>query len=137
MPCEDCGRRYGNEHGFPDLVISDEAWEAIMPDREGGGLLCPSCICARLSVAGLMNVPHAFRSGPLYGHEALLEDPPEEWIEAMALASEGEGYLSAKEMAQKKGIDAYDQRQLSQGYVDRVNDEMLEIYHALREKVME
>jgi hypothetical protein len=66
--CHDCDRPYGDEHGFPDLVIADDAWRTISPDGDGNGLLCPSCICKRLHEAGLSEVPHAFKSGPLYGH---------------------------------------------------------------------
>lgn len=62
--CFDCGRQYGDEHGFPDLVIPNDAWQKISPKGNEGGLLCPSCICKRLHDAGL-NVRGAFRSGPL------------------------------------------------------------------------
>lgn len=63
--CYDCGRQYGNEHGFPDLVIPDWAWRAISPTGNDGGLLCPSCICKRLHEAGIKNCPSQFNSGPL------------------------------------------------------------------------
>ena len=63
--CYDCGRQYGNEHGFPDLLIPDWAWEKISPTKNGGGLLCPSCICRRLHKAGIKDIPSAFTSGPL------------------------------------------------------------------------
>jgi hypothetical protein len=64
-PCFDCQRPYGDEHGFPDLVISNESWRRISPTGDEGGLLCPSCICKRLHDAGLENVEAAFRSGPI------------------------------------------------------------------------
>ena len=63
--CDDCSRQYGDEHGFPDLVIDDAAWNAIAPKPHGGGLLCPSCICARLHKAGLSGVYGSFMSGPV------------------------------------------------------------------------
>lgn len=63
--CFQCGRRYGDEYGFPDLMIGDKAWEQIMPERpEGGGLLCPSCICYRLHEAGIKTIGY-FASGPI------------------------------------------------------------------------
>lgn len=65
MSCYDCRRPYGDEHGFPDLIIPLEAWERISPTGDEGGLLCPSCICARLHRAGVRGVPAAFMSGPL------------------------------------------------------------------------
>lgn len=63
--CFDCGREYGDEYGFPDLVISNEAWNKISPTNDEGGLLCPSCICKRLAEKGLRNIPGAFMSGPI------------------------------------------------------------------------
>lgn len=64
--CADCGRRYGDEHGFPDLIIPVDAWRRISPSGEGqdGGALCPSCICARLHKAGIQ-CEGAFVSGPI------------------------------------------------------------------------
>lgn len=62
--CQSCGRPYGEEHGFPDLVIENEAWRAISPSGDGGGLLCPSCICQRLHAAGITTTG-AFMSGPV------------------------------------------------------------------------
>lgn len=63
--CDDCGRQYGDEHGFPDLIIPNDVWRRISPTGNDGGLLCPSCICARLSKAGIRNVYGAFMSGPI------------------------------------------------------------------------
>jgi DNA-directed RNA polymerase subunit RPC12/RpoP len=63
--CDDCGRPYGDQHGFPDLIITKEAWRRISPTSDDGGLLCPSCICKRLHVAGMSNVEGAFMSGPI------------------------------------------------------------------------
>lgn len=62
--CKDCNRLYGDEHGFPDMIIPNEAWEKINPNSCGGGLLCPSCICKRLYDCGLSNIPVWFASGP-------------------------------------------------------------------------
>jgi hypothetical protein len=63
--CADCGRAYGDEHGFPDLIISASVWRRISPSGDDGGLLCPSCICARLHKAGIQSVEGAFFSGPV------------------------------------------------------------------------
>lgn len=63
--CFDCGREYGNEHGFPDLIIPNEIWRRISPTGDNGGLLCPSCIVKRVAAIGCSNVPAAFMSGPL------------------------------------------------------------------------
>lgn len=63
--CEDCGRQYGHEHGFPDLIITKDAWQQISPSKDDGGLLCPSCICKRLHEAGMRDVEGAFMSGPI------------------------------------------------------------------------
>lgn len=61
--CLDCGRRYGDRYGFPDLIVPDDVWEAINPGSNGGGLLCPSCICARAYRAGV-SARAVFTSGP-------------------------------------------------------------------------
>lgn len=63
--CYDCGRPYGSA-GFPDFVIPDEAWRAISPTGDEGGLLCPSCICARLEISGI-KCAGSFTSGPITG----------------------------------------------------------------------
>ena len=63
--CYDCARPYGDEHGFPDLLIPHAAWAKISPTGDEGGLLCPSCIAKRCHAAGLENVPATFASGPL------------------------------------------------------------------------
>lgn len=60
--CDDCNRPYGAEHGFPDLIIPYEAWQKISPSGDDCGLLCPSCICARLYKAGIKCVG-AFAGG--------------------------------------------------------------------------
>lgn len=62
--CHDCSRPYGDEHGFPDLIIPYDAWRRISPTGDDGGLLCPSCICKRLHAAGI-TCEGAFVSGPI------------------------------------------------------------------------
>lgn len=62
--CHDCGRPYGDEHGFPDLIIPYWVWKQITPTRDDGGLLCPSCICKRLSERDI-RCEGAFMSGPI------------------------------------------------------------------------
>jgi hypothetical protein len=62
--CQDCDRPYGAEHGFPDLIIPFDVWKRISPSGDEGGLLCPSCICARLHKAGI-RCEGAFMSGPI------------------------------------------------------------------------
>ena len=64
VSCYDCGRPYGDEHGFPDLIIPFEDWKRISPTGDDGGLLCPSCICKRLHDVGIKTVG-AFASGPV------------------------------------------------------------------------
>lgn len=62
--CYDCSRPYGHYHGFPDLLIPDHIWERISPSKNGGGLLCPSCICKRLARRRI-RCEGAFVSGPI------------------------------------------------------------------------
>ena len=64
MGCQDCGRPYGDEHGFPDLIIPYWAWKEISPSGDEGGLLCPSCICKRVYDKGI-KCEGAFMSGPV------------------------------------------------------------------------
>jgi hypothetical protein len=64
MSCLDCNRPYGEEHGFPDLIIPYWAWKQISPTKDDGGLLCPSCICKRLHDAGI-RCEGAFMSGAI------------------------------------------------------------------------
>jgi hypothetical protein len=63
MSCEDCGREYGSG-GFPDLIISYDAWKQISTGGDDAGLLCPSCICQRLHDKGI-RCEGAFMSGPI------------------------------------------------------------------------
>jgi hypothetical protein len=62
--CLDCHRKYGDIHGFPDLIVPDWVWEKINPGSDGGGLLCPSCLCGRAARLGLQNIEAQFTSGP-------------------------------------------------------------------------
>ena len=75
--CHDCNLPYADE-GFQDLVIDDADWRAISPDGEGNGLLCPTCICRRLSKAGIESTGK-FHSGPLSfrNQPAAASEPPE------------------------------------------------------------
>lgn len=67
--CYDCHRPYGDEHGFPDLIVPDDVWLMISPTGDFGGVLCPSCICKRLYDAGFRHgVEGRFMSGPLCNH---------------------------------------------------------------------
>ena len=61
LRCHDCGRQYGDAHGFPDLCVSAATWNEIACD--GANLLCPSCICKRAHDAGV-DARAEFRSGP-------------------------------------------------------------------------
>ncbi len=63
--CYDCGRAYGNEHGFPDLLVQKDVWNKIGPTGHEGGLLCPSCMIHRIVNLGLTDVAACFVSGPL------------------------------------------------------------------------
>jgi hypothetical protein len=70
--CADCGRPYGDEYGFPDLVVSDDVWAKISGPT-GNGLLCPSCLCHRSHNAGVKNAVAVFRSGPFVGYDIVDE----------------------------------------------------------------
>lgn len=81
--CYDCRRDYGT---FPDLLISDDVWEQINPTHHRGcGLLCPTCIAARITAAGLSDVPAAFVSSPLVSGVVLSR--PGDPIEVVAAQS--------------------------------------------------
>lgn len=62
--CLDCRRAYGDEYGFPDLLVPDDVWAKISPTGNEGGLLCPSCMCRRAYEAGVKNIAACFVSGP-------------------------------------------------------------------------
>lgn len=86
--CDDCGRQYGNEYGFPDLIITKEAWHRISPSGDDGGLLCPSCICKRLAAAGLREVEGAFMSGPIKSVDPSLMSAIS-WVENLRVQGHG------------------------------------------------
>ena len=69
--CHDCGRPYGDKHGFPDLVVSFDVWKRISPTGDEGGLLCPSCICKRVHDAGITSCAAGFKSGPFATTESV------------------------------------------------------------------
>ena len=71
LACFDCSRPYGDEHGFPDLVVPHDVWKQISPTHDEGGLLCPSCICRRVAALGI-ECRAEFRSGPF----AVFNDGP-------------------------------------------------------------
>jgi len=85
--CEDCKRPYGEEHGFPDLIIPYEAWQRISPTGGEEGLLCPSCICRRLYEVGI-RCPGAFMSGGIESVSSATMDTIRR-IENIELAIEG------------------------------------------------
>ena len=82
--CYECGRQYGDEHGFPDLIIPLEQWRKISPTGDEGGLLCPSCICQALVKAGVRECPGAFMSGPIRSVPPDLMDTMR-WVENLRL----------------------------------------------------
>lgn len=61
--CEDCNRSY-TDGGFAELIIPYWAWKQISTHGDETGLLCPSCLCARLTVKGI-TCPGAFMGGPV------------------------------------------------------------------------
>src|SRR3546814_15589950 len=91
--CHDCGRPYGNEHGFPDLVIPNDVWRRISHSGNDGGLLYPSCLDDRLHQASIP-CEGAFMSGPINRVDRLLMwthqhvTTPSEWVARRALLDE-------------------------------------------------
>lgn len=61
--CHDCGRPYGDQFGFPDLVLPNDVWAQISPTGDEGGMLCPSCIVRRCVAAGV-ECEATWTSGP-------------------------------------------------------------------------
>lgn len=64
--CNDCGRPYGDEHGFPDLVIENYLWRRISPTGDDCGVLCPSCMLKRLWAIGVRGCYGALMSGAVW-----------------------------------------------------------------------
>lgn len=92
MGCHDCDRPYGDEHGFPDLIVPDDVWLRISPRGDFSGLLCPSCICKRAHAAGLESVEARFMSGPFANFFAHSWTPrPPDTLAPRRLASELSG----------------------------------------------
>lgn len=89
MSCFDCSRSYGDEYGFPDLIIPFWAWVKISPNGDDSGLLCPSCICKRLKTAGI-RCEGAFMSGPIIS-VSQVEMSNLRRVENIELAIEGRG----------------------------------------------
>lgn len=86
--CEDCDRPY-DSGGFPDLIIPYWAWKLISPTGDDGGLLCPSCICARLEKKGI-KCEGAFMSGPIISVSQPVMNTMRR-VENIELAIEGRG----------------------------------------------
>lgn len=85
--CDDCGLPYGSA-GFPDLIITKDAWHLISPTGDDGGLLCPCCICKRLEEAGMRDVEGAFMSGPIKSVDPSLMASIR-WLENLAVQGNG------------------------------------------------
>jgi hypothetical protein len=62
--CEDCSRPYTDE-GFADLVVPNEVFAQISTTGDENGMLCPSCLIARLGRAGISTTLVAL-SGPVH-----------------------------------------------------------------------
>lgn len=117
MSCDDCGRQYGAEHGFPDLVIPYDAWKEISPSGDDGGLLCPSCICKRLHDKGI-RCTGAFMSGPIISVseptmsalrrieniELAIQGRDNAWNGARSMAAPGPGYHAFESSTHKESI---------------------------------
>lgn len=73
--CYNCGRPYGDEYGFPDLVVPHDVWKIISPTGNDGGLLCPSCMCLAAHRAGV-SCTAKFTSGPFCGGRVMSEPKP-------------------------------------------------------------
>lgn len=61
--CADCRLPYGAA-GWCDVVVENATWLRISPTGTEGGLLCLTCMAARLVALGLENVPTKITSGP-------------------------------------------------------------------------
>jgi hypothetical protein len=85
--CDDCGRPYASG-GFPDLIITKDAWQRISSTGDDGGLLCPSCICQRLHDAGMSQVEGAFMSGPIKSVDPSLMHTIR-WVENLRVQGHG------------------------------------------------
>ena len=64
--CLDCDLPY-TDRGWVDCALPDDVWARISLTGGEGGLLCLTCMTARLVDEGLGNVPLLVTSGP-YSH---------------------------------------------------------------------
>ena len=101
VACHDCGRGYGDEHGFPDLVVPNDVWQRIAPKQDGSGMLCPSCLCRRAEIAGVQSRAE-FRSGPF----CVMGDGPVQQAEATAAPSDAE--IEEWRPAMQQAIESWD-----------------------------
>lgn len=67
IACHDCGLIYGGI-GWCDVVIPNSVWVRISPAGDAGGILCFTCMAARLMKLGIVNVPMMICSGP-FSHD--------------------------------------------------------------------
>lgn len=91
--CADCGRPYGDEHGFPRLYIPDNAWKQIAPNPDGTGKLCPSCMAGRCVRAGIETAA-LWVSGPFvkpWGSGSVVVEGRERWYRVERLDGVEEG----------------------------------------------
>ena len=86
--CYDCLRPYGAP-GFPDLMIPHDDWQVIAPQANKDGLLCPSCMCARLEKAGVTTTG-VFTSGPLNVHNGELSETERDMLRIVWTATQEE-----------------------------------------------
>ena len=67
--CAECSQLYGT---WCDVMIPDDAWKAISPRGDEGGLLCPNCMHTLLVRAGYDHgdAPGMIMSGPMCSRES-------------------------------------------------------------------
>jgi len=62
--CHDCGLSYNKKSGWCDIVLPNNIWKKISPDKNGNGLLCFTCIAKRCNRMKINNIPIFITSGP-------------------------------------------------------------------------
>lgn len=142
--CIDCGRKYGDEHGFPDLVVPAYAWMRLSPTGDEGGLLCPSCMCRRAHDAGLSEVEAIFTSGPFRKAEPApvaelvqkLEATQDDWP-ASLVKLELEAAAALRQLSAERDFERRVSAELQKGQdklLERVKEleARLEIDHAFK-----
>jgi hypothetical protein len=67
LRCDDCDLLY-SDPGWVDTYVPDDVWAKIHPERDGGGVMCLTCITRRVVAAGLDRIPLQVTSGP-WTHE--------------------------------------------------------------------